>query len=50
MEENNQYGQAMTKLLPYGCIKFEQSKFKKDLVVMNQKSRQAATSSFERFF
>ena len=21
MDENNQYGQAMTKLLPYGCIK-----------------------------
>ena len=21
MDENNQYGQAMTKPLPYGCIK-----------------------------
>ena len=21
MDENNQYGQAMTKALPYGCIK-----------------------------
>ena len=25
MDENNQYGQAMTKPLPYGCIKKENS-------------------------
>ena len=24
MDENNQYGQAMTKPLPYGCIKREE--------------------------
>ena len=29
---------------------FEQSKFRKDFVVMNQKSRQAATSSVEKDF
>ena len=23
MDENNQYGMAMTRLLPYGCIKRE---------------------------
>ena len=25
MDENNQYGQAMTKPLPYGCIKKKRS-------------------------
>ena len=32
------------------AFKFEQSKFKKDFVVMNQKSKQKATSSLERNF
>ena len=32
------------------AFKFEQSKFKKDFVVMNQKSKQKATSSLERIF
>ena len=93
MDENNQYGMAMTKTLPFGCIKkkenskthstleekkfiplyaedlhflvnragwlathiyknftFEQSKFKKDFVVMNQKSRQKAPSSVKKDF
>ena len=96
-DENNQYGQTMTKPLPYGCIKkmkkpnllefnrildrlshednighlfivdinfitkplkqccftrctFEQAKFKKDFVIMNQKARQNATSLVERDF
>ena len=26
MDENNQYNQAMTKLLPYGCIKKQTKK------------------------
>ena len=25
MDENNQYGNAMTNPLPYGCIKMEQN-------------------------
>ena len=27
MDKNNQYGQAMTQLLPYGCIKKKEIKF-----------------------
>ena len=34
----------------YKHYTFEQSKFKKDFVVMNQKARQKATSSVERYF
>ena len=34
----------------YAHYTFEQSKFKKDFVVMNQKSRQTATSSVEKDF
>ena len=34
----------------YEHFTFEQSKFKKSFVVMNQKTRQKATSSFERGF
>ena len=34
----------------YEHFTFEQSKFKKSFVVMNQKARQKATSSFERGF
>ena len=34
----------------YGHYTFEQSKLKKDFVVMNQKSRQQATFSVERDF
>ena len=34
----------------YENFTFEQSKFKKDFVVMNQKSRQKATSSVEKDF
>ena len=34
----------------YEKFTFEQSKFKKDFVVMNQKSRQKATSSVEKDF
>ena len=34
----------------YAHFTFEQSKFKKDFVVMNQKARQAATSSVEKDF
>ena len=34
----------------YEHFTFEQTKFKKDLVVMNQKSRQKATSSVEKDF
>ena len=34
----------------YQHFTFEQAKFKKDFVVMNQKSRQKATSSVERSF
>ena len=41
-------GWLVTKI--YQHFTFEQSKFKKDFVVMNQKSRQKATSSVERDF
>ena len=34
----------------YEHFTFEQSKFKKDFIVMNQKARQKATSSVERDF
>ena len=34
----------------YQHFTYEQSKFKKDFVVMNQKSRQKGTSSFKRDF
>ena len=34
----------------YAHYTFEQSKFKKDFVVMNQKSRQTATSNVEKDF
>ena len=34
----------------YEHYTFEKSKFKKDFVVMNQKARQKATSSVERYF
>ena len=34
----------------YAHYTFEQSKFKKDFVVMNQKSRQTATSNAEKDF
>ena len=29
IDKNNQYGQAMTKALPYGCIKKQKQKTKK---------------------
>ena len=32
MDENNQYGQGMTKALPYGCIK-KQNKSDKTLLL-----------------
>ena len=34
MDEGNQYGQAMAKLLPYGCIKKE-----KEVPTLNQLNR-----------
>ena len=52
MDENNQYGHAMTKPMTktYQHYTFEQAKFTQDFVLMNQKARQKATSPVEKDF
>ena len=41
-------GWCVTKI--HSHFKFEQERFKKDFILMNQKSRQNAESSFETYF